>query len=70
MSAPLVLTSTTLVKLYIRLLFSATRTKSLVGLQWPHGWDLDRISILTHFVHLLVLDSLNFFKFLQYKSSL
>ena len=57
MSAHIVLTSTTLVKLYIRLLFSATRTKSLVGLQWSHGWDLDRISILTHSVHPLVLDS-------------
>lgn len=70
MFASLVLTSTTLVKLYIRLLFSATRTKSLVGLQWPRGWDLDCISVLAHSVHLLVLDSLNFFNFLQYKSSL
>ena len=69
MSANIVLTSTTLVELYIRLLFPATRTKSLVGLQWSHGWDLDCISMLTHSVH-LVLDSLNFFKFLQYKSSL
>ena len=59
MSASLVLTSTTLVKLYIQLLFSATRTKSLVGLQWPCGWDLDCISIWAHSVHILVLDSLN-----------